>query len=88
RPDTNEDTLSLGIITPSFDAVLARIDSFRDSSKPGDYMQLEINGGKIYMKLQLRLKGHYDWRHCNKVGAEQTPHFKSMISLLLQRIHK
>ncbi|XP_071747001.1 neurexin 1 isoform X2 [Lepeophtheirus salmonis] len=56
RPDTNKDTLSLGIITPSFDAILARIDSYRDSSKPGDFMQLEINGGKVYMNYNLGSK--------------------------------
>ena len=40
RPDTNSDLLSMGFITPSFDAILARIDS-----QPGqhhDFLQLEI----------------------------------------------
>ena len=40
RPDTNMDLLSLGFITPSFDAVLARVDSHPDQSQ--DYLQLEI----------------------------------------------
>ena len=40
RPDTNSDFLSLGFITPSIDAVLARIDSHHDSDH--DFIQLEI----------------------------------------------
>jgi hypothetical protein len=40
RPDTNSELLSLGFITPSFDAILARIDSHQGSDH--DYIQLEI----------------------------------------------
>ncbi len=40
RPDTNKDTLSIGFITPSFDAVLMRIDSHPGTTN--DYLQLEI----------------------------------------------
>ncbi len=40
RPDTSEDLLSLGFISPSFDAVLVRIDS--DPKHNNDYLQLEI----------------------------------------------
>lgn len=48
RPDTSEDVLSLGFISPSFDAVLVRIDSDPkmrvddDPNKNNDYLQLEI----------------------------------------------
>ena len=38
NPDTESDVLSLGIITPQADAVVARIDS----SSSNDYMELEI----------------------------------------------
>ncbi len=49
RPDTSEDLLSLGFITPSFDAVLARIDSLQQG-KEHDYIQLEIvsTRGKVF----------------------------------------
>ncbi len=40
RPDTSEDVLSLGFISPSFDAVLVRVDS--DPKMNNDYLQLEI----------------------------------------------
>ena len=40
RPDTSRDVLSLGFITPSFDAVLMRIDSHPGATN--DYLQLEI----------------------------------------------
>ena len=40
RPDTSEDILSLGFISPSFDAVLVRVDS--DPKINNDYLQLEI----------------------------------------------
>lgn len=40
RPDTNSDLLSLGFITPSIDAVLARIGSHHDGDR--DFIQLEI----------------------------------------------
>ena len=40
RPDTSEDVLSLGFISPSFDAVLVRVDS--DPKINNDYLQLEI----------------------------------------------
>ena len=40
RPDTSEDVLSLGFISPSFDAVLVRVDS--DPKISNDYLQLEI----------------------------------------------
>ena len=40
RPDTSDDVLSLGFISPSFDAVLVRIDS--DPKLNNDYLQLEI----------------------------------------------
>ena len=46
RPDTNSDLLSLGFITPSIDAVLARIDSHHDSDR--DFIQLEIVRSNIY----------------------------------------
>ena len=41
RPDTKDDILSLGFITPSFDAVLVRIDS-QGGDLHNDYLQLEI----------------------------------------------
>ena len=41
RPDTKDDLLSLGFITPSFDAVLVRIDS-QGGDMHNDYLQLEI----------------------------------------------
>ncbi len=41
RPDTNQDLLSVGIITPSFDAVILRIDSHRTANN-NDFLQLEI----------------------------------------------
>ena len=40
RPDTNSDVLSMGFITPSFDAVLARVDSHPGEHK--DFLQMEI----------------------------------------------
>jgi hypothetical protein len=40
RPDTSRDILSLGFITPSFDAVLMRIDGHPGATN--DYLQLEI----------------------------------------------
>ena len=40
RPDTSEDVLSLGFISPSFDAVLVRVDS--DPKMNNDYLQIEI----------------------------------------------
>ena len=40
RPDTSEDVLSLGFISPSFDAVLIRVDS--DPKINNDFLQLEI----------------------------------------------
>ena len=40
RPDTSEDILSLGFISPSFDSVLVRVDS--DPKINNDYLQLEI----------------------------------------------
>lgn len=40
RPDTSEDVLSLGFISPSFDAVLVRVDS--DPKMNNDYLQLDI----------------------------------------------
>ena len=41
RPDTKDDLLSLGFITPSFDAVLVRVDS-QGGDMHIDYLQLEI----------------------------------------------
>ena len=41
RPDTKDDLLSLGFITPSLDAVLVRIDS-QGGDMHNDYLQLEI----------------------------------------------
>ena len=41
RPDTKDDLLSLGFITPSIDAVLVRIDS-QGGDMHNDYLQLEI----------------------------------------------
>ena len=41
RPDTKDDLLSLGFITPSIDAVLVRIDS-QGGDMHSDYLQLEI----------------------------------------------
>ena len=44
NPDTESDVLSLGIITPQADAVVARVDS----SSSNDYMELEIVCGFFY----------------------------------------
>ena len=52
RPDTNSDLLSLGFITPSIDAVLARIDSHHDSDH--DFIQLEIV--RILLKYMSRIE--------------------------------
>ena len=41
RPDTKDDLLSLGFITPSIDAVLVRVDS-QGGDMHNDYLQLEI----------------------------------------------
>ena len=54
RPDTNNDILSLGFITPSFDAILARIDS--SAEKSTDFLQLAILGGKIFLNYNLGSK--------------------------------
>ena len=49
RPDTNNDMLSLGFITPSFDAVLARVDSHPDSNH--DFLELEIVSNKLIIAM-------------------------------------
>ncbi|TRY78356.1 hypothetical protein TCAL_01738 [Tigriopus californicus] len=54
RPDTNSDILSLGFITPSFNAILARVDSNPDSHK--DFLQLEIVAGKVFLNYNLGSK--------------------------------
>lgn len=61
RPDTSEDVLSLGFISPSFDAVLVRVDS--DPKINNDYLQLEIVsvhdamlGPTIYVVFTTNLK--------------------------------
>lgn len=51
RPDTNEDILSMGFITPSFDAVLARVDSNPDASN--DFLQLELVSSNLVGFLPL-----------------------------------
>jgi hypothetical protein len=40
RPDTNEDVLSLGFITPAYDAILVRVDSHPDLNH--DFLQMEL----------------------------------------------
>ena len=50
RPDTSADSISLGFITPSFDAVLLRIDSYPDNNKGKDFMQVEIVSIKINLE--------------------------------------
>jgi len=49
NPDTESDILSLGIITPQADAVVARVDS----SSSNDYMELEIIGGNVVVVYNL-----------------------------------
>lgn len=51
RPDTSRDVLSLGFITPSFDAVLMRIDSHPGATN--DYLQLEIVS---YILIEFKCK--------------------------------
>ncbi len=61
RPDTNSDMLSLGFITPSFDAVLARVDSHSDgngggASDNGDEEGGDASGGhdnRDFLELQI-----------------------------------
>ena len=62
NPDTESDILSLGIITPQADAVVARIDS----SSSNDYLELEIVGVGSPLVIELssvlaRLMGMWLW---------------------------
>ena len=61
RPDTSEDVLSLGFISPSFDAVLVRVDS--DPKMNNDYLQLEIVSEIIFLK-----KTKINTRHVKKLS--------------------
>lgn len=54
RPDTSADVLSLGFITPSFDAVLVRIDS--QPERNHDFLQLEIVSTCIIMAVEIGCK--------------------------------
>jgi len=54
-PDTKDDVLTLGFITPSLDAVLVRVDS-RGGDVHNDYLQVEINGGKLFVNYNLGSK--------------------------------
>ena len=51
RPDTSEDILSLGFISPSFDSVLVRVDS--DPKINNDYLQLEIVSLSYYSSTAM-----------------------------------
>ena len=53
RPDTKDDLLSLGFITPSFDAVLVRIDS-QGGDMHNDYLQLEIVSSHLEPEILFR----------------------------------
>ena len=45
-PDTKDDILTFGFITPSLDAVLFRVDS-RGGESHNDYLQIEIVSANI-----------------------------------------
>ena len=54
RPDTSEDVLSLGFISPSFDAVLIRVDS--DPKINNDFLQLEIVSFFFFLEKNVEMK--------------------------------
>ena len=54
RPDTSEDVLSLGFISPSFDAVLIRVDS--DPKINNDFLQLEIVSIFFFLEKNVEMK--------------------------------
>ena len=58
NPDTESDVLSLGIITPQADAVVARVDS----SSSNDYMELEIVRGFLLVIANIITVFWIDWR--------------------------
>ena len=55
-PETKDDFLVLGFITPSLDAILVRISS-QGRDMHNDYLQLEIIGGKIFGRYKLGSEG-------------------------------
>ena len=59
-PDTKDDILTFGFITPSLDAVLFRVDS-RGGESHNDYLQIEIVSANI---THLHLT--YKWKSVTK----------------------
>ena len=83
RPDTKDDLLSLGFITPSLDAVLVRIDS-QGGDMHNDYLQLEIVSIPLDSDTILNFElSRVSFKHVMKISYISLEWWKSILELQL-----
>ena len=83
RPDTKDDLLSLGFITPSLDAVLVRIDS-QGGDMHNDYLQLEIVSIPLDSDTILNFElSRGSFKHVMKISYISLEWWKNILELQL-----
>ena len=83
RPDTKDDLLSLGFITPSLDAVLVRIDS-QGGDMHNDYLQLEIVSIPLDSDTILNCElSRVSFKHVIKISYISLEWWKNFLELQL-----